>query len=79
MLDLFENYFTEERRIQSIINEEVNKAINEEQQKHKIKLKELRDKYIIDLATELKMSPEEIAKFTETSIDLVNKVLNGAN
>ena len=41
MLDLFENYFTEERRIQSIINEEVNKAINEEQQKHKIKLKEL--------------------------------------
>ena len=41
MLDLFENYFTEERRIQSIINEEVNEAINEEQQKHKIKLKEL--------------------------------------
>ena len=63
----------------TIINEEVNKAINEEQQKHKIKLKELRDKYIIDLATELKMSPEEIAKFNETSIDLVNKVLNGAN
>ena len=123
VINMIENYFTEERRIQSIVNDEVNKAINEEQQKHKIELekeqqqrkiekqkykmelekeqqqhkielnkeqqkyqieqqklkielREQREKNIIDLAEKLKMSPEEIANFTESSVDYINEVLD---